>query len=88
MKNDLEQIIETKYGKIVFKFPVLRFSGSPYDCHGFVVEDLSQQRLLILTKDNVPFISTIEQLQSKLAEYTKVNFDTKKALTLLTNYKI
>lgn len=84
MKNSTDQIDE-KLGKIIFKFPVLHF-GWEADCWGYVVEK-DGTREVILSNHGKNYTASIEELNQKLSEYTKVKLDTKKAISLATNHK-
>lgn len=85
MKNSTDQIDE-KLGKIIFKFPVLHL-GWEADGWGYVVEK-EGKRDIILSDHGKFYTASIKELEQKLAEYTKVKFDTKKAIALANNGKL
>ena len=78
----MENQIEKEFGTIICKFPVLHKNWE-MDGEGFVVEK-DNKRNVVLTNHNKPYLSSVQELQDKLAEYTKATFDTKKAITLVT----
>ena len=84
MKLTLEQIIEDKFGNIIYKFPVLHHNWE-CDGYGYIVEKEKKRNIILSNHGNL-YISSIEELHNKLAEYTKVAFDTKKAITLIDNH--
>ncbi len=74
--------VENKFGKTVFRFPVLHL-GWEADGWGYVVER-DEKREIILSNHGTFYVASIKELESKIAEYTKVKFETKKAITLVT----
>lgn len=82
MKNSIDQV-DDKFGKTIFKFPVLHL-GWEADGWGYVVER-EGKRDIILSNHGKFYTSSIKELEQKLAEYTKVKFDTKKAIALANN---
>lgn len=84
MKLTLEQIIEDKFGNIIYKFPVLHHNWE-CDGYGYIVEKEGERNIILSNHSNL-YISSIQELQIKLAEYTKITYDTKKAITLLTKH--
>ena len=78
----MENQVETKFGKTLFKFPVLHL-GWEADGWGYVVER-DGKREIILSNHGTFYVSSVKELESKIAEYTKVKFETKKAITLVT----
>ena len=83
MKDPIDQIVE-KLGKTIFKFPVLH-RGWEADGWGSVVEK-DGTREVILSNHGKFYTASIKELEQKLAEYTKVKFETKKAIALATNH--
>lgn len=83
-KSILEQILEDKFGDIIYKFPVLHHNWE-CDGYGYVVEKDGKRDIILSNHSNL-YVSSVEELESKLAEYTKVKFDTKKAIALATNH--
>jgi hypothetical protein len=72
--------IESKYGKIIYSFPVFHHNWE-LDGYGFVVEDTTGRKI-ILTNHNQAYEASKNEIMSKIAEYTKLISDTKKALYL------
>ena len=83
MKNSTDQIDE-KLGKTIFKFPVLHL-GWEADGWGYVVEK-DGSREVILSNHGKFYTASIKELEQKVAEYTKVKFETKKAIALANNH--
>ena len=81
MKTSLEKRIEDQFGTIVYKFPVLHH-GWEGDGYGYITEQ-NNERKVILSNHNNLYESSAKELLNKISEYTKVEFDTKKAITLL-----
>jgi hypothetical protein len=77
----MKNIIEEKYGKIVFEFPILHDNWEG-DHIGYVVDN-SGSKMLILTNHGVDYMADPDELEIKIAEYQKIIMQTKKALTLL-----
>ena len=71
-------------GKVVFKFPIFHH-GWEGDEWGYVIEK-EGSRNIWLSNHNKLYVASVKELEQKLAEYTKVIFDTKKAITLLNAY--
>jgi hypothetical protein len=67
--------------KVIFKFPILHH-GWEGDCWGYITED-NEKREVWLSNHNNFYVASVGELKQKLAEYTKVKFDTKKAIMLL-----
>jgi 3-dehydroquinate dehydratase len=82
MKESTDQIDE-KLGKTIFRFPVLHL-GWEADGWGYVIEK-DGKRDVILSNHGKFYTASIKELEQKIAEYTKVKFDTKKAIALVTN---
>jgi hypothetical protein len=76
--------IEEKFGKVVFKFPVLHLNWETDGC-GYIVEREGKRKVLLSDHGNF-YVASVEELEQKLAEYTKVKFETKKAITLITKH--
>jgi hypothetical protein len=75
---------KTPIGNVIYKFPVLHH-GWEGDEWGYIVEK-DGTREVWLSDHNKFYIASVKELEQKLAEYTTVTFDTKKAITLLTTY--
>jgi 3-dehydroquinate dehydratase len=87
MKTSIEQRIEEQFGVIIYKFPVLHHNWEG-DGYGYITEQ-NNERKIILSNHNNLYESSSTELLNKISEYTKVEFDTKKAITLLnTNGKL
>jgi len=84
VKSTEEEKIEKTYGKTIFKFPVLHL-GWEADGWGYVI-DRDGEREVILSNHGKFYTASIKELEQKLAEYKKVEFETKKAITLLNTY--
>jgi hypothetical protein len=83
MKDPIDQMVE-KLGKTIFKFPVLHL-GWEADGWGYVVEKEGSREILLSNHGNF-YVASVKELEQKLAEYTKVKFETKKAIALATNH--
>lgn len=83
MKDPIDQMVE-KLGKTIFKFPVLHL-GWEADGWGYVVEKNGLIEV-ILSNHGKFYTASIKELEQKVAEYTKVKFETKKAIALATNH--
>lgn len=83
-KTNLEKKIESKFGMIIFKFPVLHHEWE-MDGYGYIVESYCFQnsRDLILTNHGVPYKSDIEALNEKLSIYKDIIQKTERAKFLL-----
>ncbi len=82
-KSAEEEKIEKVHGKTIFKFPVLHL-GWEADGWGYVIER-DGTREVILSNHGKFYTASIKELEQKIAEYTKVKLDTKKAIALATN---
>ena len=80
----MDKISEETLGKTIFKFPVLHL-GWEADGWGYVIER-NGNREVILSDHGKFYVSSVKELQQKISEYTKVKFDTEKAITLLNNH--
>ena len=80
----MEEIINKKLGKTIFKFPVLHL-GWEGDGWGYVIEK-DDKREIVLSNHGKFYTASVKELEQKLAEYKKVEFETKKAITLLNTY--
>ena len=80
MKESTDQIDE-KLGKTIFRFPVLHL-GWEADGWGYVIEK-DGKRDVILSNHGKFYTASIKELEQKIAEYKKVEFETKKAIALL-----
>jgi len=80
----MENQVEKKFGKTLFRFPVLHL-GWEADGWGYVVERDGKREIILSNHGNF-YISSIKELEQKIAEYKKVEFETKKAITLLNNH--
>mgnify|MGYP000019447197 CR=1 FL=1 len=80
----MDQNINKELGKTIFKFPVLHL-GWEADGWGYVIEK-DDNREIILSNHGKFYTSSVKELEQKLAEYKKVEFETKKAITLLSKY--
>ena len=78
MKSILEQKVEDKFGNIIYKFSILHHNWE-CDGYGYIVEKDGKRDIVLSNHGNL-YISSAQELQIKLAEYTKVVFDTKKEL--------
>ena len=85
VKSAEEEKIEKVHGKTIFKFPVLHL-GWEADGWGYVI-DRDSKREVILSNHGKFYTASIKELEQKLAEYKKVEFETKKAIELLNNYE-
>ena len=83
MKDPIDQMVE-KLGKTIFKFPVLHL-GWEADGWGYVVEKDGTREVILSNHGNF-YVASVKELEQKLAEYTKVKFETKKAIALATNH--
>lgn len=83
MKDPIDQMVE-KLGKTIFKFPVLHL-GWEADGWGYVVEKDGLREVILSNHDKF-YTASIKELEQKVAEYTKVKFETKKAIALATNH--
>jgi hypothetical protein len=83
MKDPIDQAVE-KLGKTIFRFPVLHL-GWEADGWGYVIEK-EGTREVILSNHGKFYTACIKELEQKVAEYTKVKFETKKAIALVTNH--
>lgn len=81
MKTSVEQRIEEQFGVIIYKFPVLHHNWEG-DGYGYITEQ-NNKRKVILSNHNNLYESSSTELMNKISEYSKVEFDTKKAITLL-----
>jgi len=77
----MENQVENKFGKTIFRFPVLHL-GWEADGWGYVVER-DGKREIILSNHGTFYVASVKELELKIAEYTKVKFETKKAITLV-----
>jgi len=84
MESILEEKVTKQFGEIVYKFPILHHNWE-CDGYGYVVEREGKRDIVLSNHSNL-YISSIRELQSKLAEYIKITYDTKKAITLLTKH--
>ena len=84
MKTIIEEKIEEHFGEIIYKFPVLHHNWE-CDGYGYVVEKNGKKDIVMTNHGNL-YVSSVKELYVKLAEYTKISFDTKKAITLLDNF--
>ena len=84
VKSPEEEKIEKEHGKTIFKFPVLHL-GWEADGWGYVI-DRDSKREVILSNHGKFYTASIKELEQKLAEYKKVEFETKKAITLLNSH--
>ena len=80
----LEQKVTDQFGDIIYKFPVLHHNWE-CDGYGYIVEKEGKREVILSNHSNL-YISSIQELQVKLAEYTKFTYDTKKAITLLIKH--
>ena len=81
-KKDLHNYIENTYGKILFIFSIWHhlYGGDDF---GYIIQDFDNKRVVLLSKNDELYISDEEELQLKLADYSKAIAETKKALCLL-----
>ena len=79
------KLSEETLKKTIFKFPVLHL-GWEADGWGYIIEN-GDKREVWLSDHGKFYISSIKELEQKIAEYKKVEFETKKAITLLNNNK-
>ncbi len=79
----MENQVETKFGKTLFKFPVLHL-GWEADGWGYIVERDGKREIILSNHGNL-YVASVKELESKIAEYTEVKFKTKKAIDLVTN---
>jgi hypothetical protein len=77
----MENQVENKLGKTLFKFPVLHL-GWEADGWGYVVERNGKREIILSNHGNF-YVASVKELEIKIAEYKKVEFETKKAITLL-----
>jgi 3-dehydroquinate dehydratase len=80
----MKEIINKKLVKTIFKFPILHL-GWEADGWGYVIEK-DDKREVILSNHGKFYTASVKELEQKLAEYKKVEFETKKAITLLNSY--
>jgi hypothetical protein len=78
----METEVENKFGKTIFRFPVLHL-GWEADGWGYVVERDGKRKIILSNHGNF-YVASVKELELKIAEYTKVKFQTKKAITLVT----
>jgi len=78
----MENQVEKKFGKTLFRFPVLHL-GWEADGWGYVVERDGKREIILSNHGNF-YVASVKELELKIAEYTKVKFETKKAITLVT----
>ena len=78
----MENQVENKFGKTLFRFPVLHL-GWEADGWGYVVERDGKREIILSNHGNF-YVASVKELELKIAEYTKVKFETKKAITLVT----
>ena len=83
MKTVIERT-EEQFGKVIFEFPVL-WHNWECDGYGYIVEKDGKRDVILSNHSNL-YISSVEELHTKLAEYTKVKFETKKAIALATKH--
>jgi hypothetical protein len=84
-KTNLEKKIESKFGIIISKFPVLHHEWE-MDGYGYIVESsyyLESSRDLILTDHGVPYKANKEDLNERLSKYKDVIQKTERAMFLL-----
>jgi hypothetical protein len=84
-KTNLEKKIESKYGVIISKFPILHHEWE-MDGYGYIVESsyyLESSRDLILTDHGVPYKANKEDLSERLSKYKDVIQKTERAMFLL-----
>ncbi len=81
-KNELHEYIENNYGKILFVFSIWHhlYSGDDF---GYIIQNFNNERKVLLSKNDELYISNEEELQLKLAIYSKAIAETKKAICLL-----
>lgn len=84
MNSILEQKVKEQFGEIIYKFSVLHHNWE-CDGYGYIVKKEGKRNIILSNHSNL-YISSIQELQIKLAEYTKITYDTKKAITLLTKH--
>lgn len=81
MKNHIEHKVESEFGTIVCKFPVLH-GGWEHDSVGYIVEK-EHQRMAVLTNHGTPYICTLKELNDKIAFYKEVIQQTERCVYLL-----
>jgi hypothetical protein len=81
-KKDLHEYIESNYGKILFVFSIWHhlYSGDDF---GYIIQNFDNERKVLLSKNDELYISDEQELQLKIAEYSKAIVETKKAICLL-----
>jgi hypothetical protein len=78
-----KKLSEGTLKKVIFKFPVLHL-GWEADGWGYVVDNASEREIWLSDHGNF-YIASVKELEQKIAEYTKVKFETKKAIALANN---
>lgn len=84
MNSNIEQKLVNEFGEIIYKFPVLHHNWE-CDGYGYIVEKNGKRDVVLSNHGNL-YISSVKELEAKLAEYTKITYDTKKAITLLNKH--
>ena len=79
-----KKLSEETLKKVIFKFPVLHL-GWEADGWGYIIDNEGEREVWLSDHGNF-YIACIKELEQKLAEYKKVEFETKKAITLLNNH--
>jgi len=79
-----KKLSEETLKKTIFKFPVLHL-GWESDGWGYIIENGEKREVWLSDHGNF-YIASIKELEQKIAEYKKVEFETKKAITLLNNH--
>jgi len=82
MNSILEQKVKEQFGEIIYKFPVFHHNWE-CDGYGYIVERNGERDVILSNHSNL-YKSSIKELEQKIGEYKKVEFETKKAITLLT----
>ena len=83
MNISTKQLPEETLKKTIFKFPVLHL-GWEADGWGYIIENGDKREVWLSDHGNF-YIASIKELEQKIAEYKKVEFETKKAIALATN---
>lgn len=81
MKESLKEKIEAEFGKIICEFPILHHEWE-LDGSGFIVES-NKGRVAVLTNHNIPYISSIQEIQNHIAFYKTTIQQTERCLFLL-----
>ena len=81
-KKELYEYIEKKYGKILFAFPVWHHPCGG-DNFGYIIQTSDNRRKVLLSSNDNLYVSDEQELQLKIANYSKAISETNKAIWLL-----